>query len=51
LIDALIADATRDAELLLVEVRMGLFDGINAPPGRSGAAADLAARLGCRSCW
>jgi cobyrinic acid a,c-diamide synthase len=25
---------------------MGLFDGINAPPGRSGAAADIAARLG-----
>jgi len=46
LIDALIADAARDAELLLVEGAMGLFDGINAPPGRSGAAADLAARLG-----
>lgn len=46
LVDALIADATGDAELLLVEGAMGLFDGINAPPGRSGAAADLAARLG-----
>ncbi|MDB5414722.1 MAG: cobyrinic acid a,c-diamide synthase [Rubritepida sp.] len=46
LIDALIADATQDSELLLVEGAMGLFDGINAPPGRSGAAADLAARLG-----
>lgn len=46
LIDALIADATHDAELLLVEGAMGLFDGISAPAGRSGAAADLAARLG-----
>lgn len=46
LIDALIADAMQDAELLLIEGAMGLFDGISAPPGRSGAGADLAARLG-----
>lgn len=46
LVDALIAEALRDVELLLVEGAMGLFDGINAPAGRSGAAADLAARLG-----
>nr|WP_314074807.1 cobyrinate a,c-diamide synthase [uncultured Roseococcus sp.] len=45
LVDALIAEATREAGLLLVEGAMGLFDGINAPPGRSGAGADLAARL------
>jgi cobyrinic acid a,c-diamide synthase len=46
LVDALIADAMREAELMLIEGAMGLFDGIAAPPGRSGAAADLAARLG-----
>ena len=28
------------------EAAMGLFDGVPAPPGRSGAAADLAARFG-----
>lgn len=33
-------------DLLLVESAMGLFDGIPAPPGRSGAAADLAETLG-----
>ncbi len=31
--------------LLIVESAMGLFDGVPAPPGRSGAAADLAERL------
>lgn len=35
-----------DADLLLIESAMGLFDGVAAPPGRSGAAADLAARWG-----
>ena len=46
LLDALAARAARDAALLVVESAMGLFDGIAAPPGRSGAAADLAARFG-----
>jgi cobyrinic acid a,c-diamide synthase len=46
LLDALIADAARDADLLLIEGAMGLFDGVPGEPGRSGAAADLAARWG-----
>lgn len=46
LIDALIADATEGAELLVIEGAMGLFDGVPGTPGRSGAAADLAGRLG-----
>lgn len=31
--------------LTIVEAAMGLFDGVPAPPGRSGAAADLAERF------
>ena len=31
--------------LVIVESAMGLFDGVAAPPGRSGAAADLAERF------
>jgi cobyrinic acid a,c-diamide synthase len=46
LLDALAADAARDADLLLIEGAMGLFDGVPGVPGRSGAAADLAARWG-----
>ena len=38
--------ATSDADVLVIESAMGLFDGVAAPPGRSGAAADLADRLG-----
>jgi len=45
LIDTLAAEAAREAELLVVEGVMGLFDGIPGAPGRSGATADLAARL------
>jgi cobyrinic acid a,c-diamide synthase len=45
LIDALTADATQDADLLVVEGAMGLFDGVPGTPGRSGAASDLAERL------
>jgi cobyrinic acid a,c-diamide synthase len=37
--------AAEGAELLLIESSMGLFDGVKAPPGRSGAGADLAATL------
>lgn len=36
--------STSNAELLVVEGAMGLFDGVTAAPGRSGAASDLAAR-------
>jgi cobyrinic acid a,c-diamide synthase len=46
LLDALLADASRDADLLVIEGAMGLFDGVPGEPGRSGAAADLAARWG-----
>jgi cobyrinic acid a,c-diamide synthase len=44
LLDALLADAAREGELVVIEGAMGLFDGVPAEPGRSGAAADLAAR-------
>src|SRR5262249_20132841 len=46
LIAALAADATRDGELMVIEGAMGLFDGVPGEAGRSGAAADLAARFG-----
>jgi len=45
LIEALIADTASDAEVLVIEGAMGLFDGVPGEPGRSGAAADLAARF------
>jgi cobyrinic acid a,c-diamide synthase len=44
LLDALLADAARAADLVVIEGAMGLFDGVPTEPGRSGAAADLAAR-------
>jgi cobyrinic acid a,c-diamide synthase len=43
LLDAL---APTDGDVLVVESAMGLFDGVAAPPGRSGSAADLATRFG-----
>ncbi len=46
LLDALAAQAASDADFLLVEGAMGLFDGAPGAPGRSGATADLAARFG-----
>ena len=46
LLDALLAAAAKDAEILVVEGAMGLFDGVPGKAGRTGAAADLAARLG-----
>lgn len=45
LLASLAATAATGAALLLIESAMGLFDGVAAPPGRSGAAADLAATL------
>jgi cobyrinic acid a,c-diamide synthase len=45
LIDALVNKAVRDAAIFVVEGAMGLFDGVPGVAGRSGAAADLAARL------
>ncbi|MPZ59159.1 MAG: cobyrinic acid a,c-diamide synthase, partial [Rhizobiales bacterium] len=38
LIEALIADTASDAEMLVIEGAMGLFDGVPGEPGRSGAA-------------
>lgn len=43
LLDRLVADQA-GADVLVVESAMGLFDGIPAAPGRSGAAAELARR-------
>jgi len=43
-LDAVIAGLAEDAELVLIESAMGLFDGVEAETGRTGAAADLAAR-------
>ncbi|CAN5496758.1 cobyrinate a,c-diamide synthase [soil metagenome] len=44
LLDALAVDDAADADMLVIEGAMGLFDGVVGEPGRSGAAADLAAR-------
>lgn len=46
LLPAIAREAAGPASLLLVEASMGLFDGLGKPQGRSGSAADLAARLG-----
>jgi cobyrinic acid a,c-diamide synthase len=45
LLDALVGEAARGADVLIVEGVMGLFDGIAGLPGRSGSTADLAARF------
>ncbi|MEZ5788220.1 MAG: cobyrinate a,c-diamide synthase [Xanthobacteraceae bacterium] len=45
LINALMGEAIRDADLLVIEGVMGLFDGLAGLPGRRGATADLAAHL------
>ena len=44
LLDALLSETARDCDLLVIEGVMGLFDGAPGPRGRTGAAADLAAR-------
>lgn len=46
LLDTTLVQAAGEAELLLVESAMGLFDGVDGPAGRRGRAADLAQRLG-----
>jgi cobyrinic acid a,c-diamide synthase len=45
LLDALLGQAAGDAATLVIEGAMGLFDGVAGEAGRSGAAADLAARF------
>jgi cobyrinic acid a,c-diamide synthase len=43
---SLASEASTEAELLIIESAMGLFDGVAVERGRSGAGADLAASLG-----
>ncbi len=45
LVGALAADAAAGSDIVVAEGSMGLFDGVAAPRGRTGASADLAARL------
>ncbi len=46
LLHALVAATAKDADLILCEGLMGLFDGVPAEPGRSGSSADIAAAFG-----
>ena len=45
LLDAMAAQAAAGADIFVVEGVMGLFDGVDGPPGRRGTTADLAARF------
>jgi cobyrinic acid a,c-diamide synthase len=44
MLDSVAAGVAGNAEIVLIESAMGLFDGVEAGAGRTGAAADLAAR-------
>lgn len=46
LLNGLAGQAAQDAEFIVVESAMGLFDGIPAGPGRTGSGADLARLYG-----
>ncbi|TGR10468.1 cobyrinate a,c-diamide synthase [Mesorhizobium sp. M4B.F.Ca.ET.190.01.1.1] len=46
LLNALAKQAADDADFVVLESAMGLFDGIPAPEGRTGSAADLARLYG-----
>ncbi len=45
LIDRLAAEASAGADIVIGEGSMGLFDGVRAQKGHTGASADIAARL------
>jgi cobyrinic acid a,c-diamide synthase len=45
LIDRLAAEASTGADIVIGEGSMGLFDGVRAAKGHTGASADIAARL------
>jgi cobyrinic acid a,c-diamide synthase len=49
LLNALAAEVTADAEIVIAESAMGLFDGIPAGAGRTGSGADLARLYGIPS--
>lgn len=46
LLGAILVAQGRDADVLLIEASMGLFDGVGEAALRRGAAADIAARFG-----
>ena len=46
LIERLAARVGRDADIVIAEASMGLFDGAPNAPGRTGASADIAAATG-----
>ncbi len=45
LLGELLAQAAATSDVILIESSMGLFDGVEGEPGRSGAASDLARRF------
>ena len=45
-LDTIASGLAADADFVVIETAMGLFDGVDAPAGRSGAGAEVAARLG-----
>ena len=46
LMETLVRDASAHSDLVIGEGAMGLFDGVEAPAGRTGAAADVARHMG-----
>ncbi len=46
MVASLAADALQGTDIALCEASMGLFDGVPAPQGRSGASAEIAVALG-----
>ncbi|MBN8944512.1 MAG: cobyrinate a,c-diamide synthase [Rhizobiales bacterium] len=46
LVASLVGDAARQSDIILAEGSMGLFDGVRAAHGHTGASADIAARCG-----